>query len=261
MRTVDKALKLLEYFNNRRSEIGLSELARLAEIDKATTHRMATVLTNHGLLEQHPDTRAYRLGTGILRLARLREACFPVEEVVAPILRHLADQTGETAHASLLAGKQLVTIGSAEPDRGNRVHIEPGLILPFHATASGIAFMAFSQPKLVDNILSRELKIFTNETDRDPSSIKTRLARCAECGIGISDEGYEAEVCSTAAPLFDANGVANGAVTIAAPSSRMNGDVRQSIAAVVVAAACKISRGLGGEPSDAFQTITRELAA
>ena len=261
MRTVDKALKLLELFSDRRSEIGLSELARLAKIDKATTHRMATVLANHGLLEQHPDTRAYRLGTGILRLARLREACFPIEEVVAPILRRLADETGETAHASLIAGRQLVAIGSAEPDRGNRVHIEPGLILPFHATASGIAFMAYSDAKLVDKLLARKLKSYTAATELDPAKIRERLDRCIECGYGFSDEGYESDVCSTAAPLFDANGMANGAVTVAAPTSRMNAVLRQSIAKSVVAAAYEITRGLGGKPSELFLASTRKQAA
>lgn len=261
MRTVDKALKLLDYFNNRRSEIGLSELARLAEIDKATTHRMVTVLANHGLLEQHPDTRAYRLGAGVLRLARLREACFPVEDIVNPVLRRLAVQTGETVHASLLAGKQLVTIGSAEPDRGNRVHIEPGLILPFHATASGIAFMAYARPALVDKILSRKLKAFTEATDCEPASIRERLTACRKTGFGISDEGYEAEVCSTAAPLFDANGIATGAVTIAAPTSRMSAGVRQLIAEGVIEASYEISRGLGGEPSEMFKSATRKTAA
>ncbi|MEX0346982.1 MAG: IclR family transcriptional regulator [Rhizobiaceae bacterium] len=261
MRTVDKALKLLDYFNDRRSEIGLSELARLAEIDKATTHRMVTVLANHGFLEQHPDTRAYRLGAGILRLARLREACFPVEVIVNPVLRRIADQTGETAHISLLAGRQLMTVGSAEPDRGNRVHIEPGLILPFHATASGIAFMAFAAPEFVDKILSRKLKAFTDATDCDPVSIRNRLSACRETGFGISDEGFQTEICSTAAPLFDANGIANGAVTIATPTSRMNASARRSIAESVIEASYEISRGLGGEPSEMFKSVARKTAA
>ena len=113
MRTVDKALTLLDYFSDRRPAIGLSELARLAGMDKATVHRMATALANHGFLEQDPLTKSYRLGAGILRLARLREACFPVEAIIEPILKALSEETGETAHASLLAGMKLATVGVA----------------------------------------------------------------------------------------------------------------------------------------------------
>ncbi len=39
VQTVDKALGLLDYFSEQRSSIGLSEFARLAGYNKATTRR------------------------------------------------------------------------------------------------------------------------------------------------------------------------------------------------------------------------------
>lgn len=261
MRTVDKALKLLDWFTDKRSEIGLSEMARLSGLDKATVHRMLTALARHGLLEQHPTLKTYRLGAGILRLARLREACFPVGAVVNPVLDRLADETGETAHASLLAGTQLMTIGTAEAARSTRVSIEPGLILPFHATASGIAVLGHSPDDLVDTLLAAPLERYTADTDCDLGNLRKRIAECRHTGIGISDRGYESDVCSTAAPLFGPDGWACGAVTVAAPASRMNADVRQQIAGAVVRAAFEITRGLGGEPAASFKSATERLAA
>lgn len=261
MRTVDKALKLLAYYTDTRPEIGLSELARLSGQDKATVHRMLKVLTDHGILEQNPASKTYRLGAEILRLARLREACFPVGTIVDPVLKDLAAKTGETAHASMIAGTQLASIGSAEPERGNRVHIEPGLIQPYHATASGLAFLSFCSPAFADAILNKPLARFTDYTDCDAASLRKRMAECAAGGVAISDLGYEADVCSTAAPLFDSDGMACGAVAVAAPTSRMNRQARKAIIAAVVMAACEITRGLGGEPSGAFKSATERLAA
>lgn len=261
MRTVDKALKLLELFTDRRAEIGLSELARLSGIDKATTHRMATVLASHGFLEQNPRSKLYRLGAGILRLARLREACFPVEVVVNPVLQRLADETGETAHASLIAGSQLVAIGSAEPDRGNRVHIEPGLILPFHATASGLAFLAFAGAEAISDVLGSQLQRFTEETDCDPASLRQRIDAAAATGVAVSDMGYEPDVCSTAAPLFGATGDVCGAVTIAAPSARVTTEIRRALAPTLTQASLEITRGLGGEPSQTYLAVIGKRAA
>ena len=57
MSTVDKALTLLSQFSADRAEFGLTDLARSLSFDKATTFRLARVLTAHGMLEQLADTK------------------------------------------------------------------------------------------------------------------------------------------------------------------------------------------------------------
>ena len=71
---VEKALRLLTLFSEQRPELGLSELARLAGYDKATSRRLLVALQRYGLIEQSPGSRRYRLGTTVLQLARIREA-------------------------------------------------------------------------------------------------------------------------------------------------------------------------------------------
>ena len=101
MQTVDKALSLLSYFSEQRPSVGLSELARLSGFNKATTRRFLVALEKHGIVEQDATTRLYRLGAGLLRLARVREATNPVAAIVQPVLNDLVSVTGETAHFSL----------------------------------------------------------------------------------------------------------------------------------------------------------------
>ena len=80
--TVAKALTLLEYFSEIEPELGLSDLARRSRLDKATVHRMLSVMADAGLVEQRHDTKLYRLGAGVLRLARIREKAFPFASVL-----------------------------------------------------------------------------------------------------------------------------------------------------------------------------------
>ncbi|MDH3988514.1 MAG: helix-turn-helix domain-containing protein, partial [Gammaproteobacteria bacterium] len=134
VQTVDKALGLLGFFSEQRPSIGLSDLARLAEFNKATTHRFLVALEKHGFVEQDASTKAYRLGSGLLRLARVREATIPVSAVVQPILEDLVARTGETAHFSLYAGHSLATVGLVESAMANRVMLEKGEAIPLHAT-------------------------------------------------------------------------------------------------------------------------------
>jgi IclR family acetate operon transcriptional repressor len=246
MRTVEKALRLLDYFDDQRPELGLSDLARLAEIDKATVLRMLSDMAATGLVEQDPGTRLWRLGAGILRLARLRESAFPVTRVLTPILEGLAAQTGETAHASLLSGHDLGTVGVAESQRTNRVHIDPGLVLPLHATASGLAFTAFAHPALREQVLTRALGSMTKSTPTSRDALSALIDQTRARGYAIADQTFESEVYGIAMPLFGPDGFAIGALAIASPSSRISPDIEAHIVAALTPAVHKATVELGG---------------
>ncbi len=258
MRTVRKALKLLEEFSEETPEFGLSELARRVEYDKATTQRMLLALADHGMLEQHPQTKKYRLGAELLRLARVREATFPITENIRPTLQKLTDQTGETAHFSLVSGRSLATLGIVDSPRANRISIEKGERLPLHCTGSGIAFLAFSPDQLVDDILKGPLEAHNELTVTDPTQIRQYVEIARKTGIGIIDQGYDVEVAGYAAPIFDWTGFASGAVAVALPSSRNTKEASQIIAAALRQAAIEITRGFGAEPNPVLLTQGKE---
>lgn len=251
MTTVAKALRLLDYFDEQTPELGLSALARSSGIDKATVLRMLGAMADSGLVEQDPQSKSWRLGTGILRLARLREASFPVTRVLTPILEHLAEATGETAHASLLSGRNLGTVGAVEPARSNRVHMEPGLMLPLHATASGLAFTAFARPEIREDVLARPLDGFTETTPRSADRLQALIDRARTRGFAHGDQTFEAEVVGLATPLFDASGYAIGALALASPASRVDNAHISSLTKALIPAAREATLGLGGRiPTD-----------
>lgn len=254
MRTVEKALRLLDHFDERHPELGLSALARLAGLDKATTLRMLGDLAAAGLVEQSPATRGWRLGAGLLRLARIREATHPVTTVLQPILDRLVVETGETAHASLRAGRDLATVGVAESPRAARVIIEPGLMLPLHATASGLAYLAFARPEVRAEALARPLPAHTATTPTTPERLALAIARAQAHGHGEADQTYEAEVIGLARPLFGPDGFACGAIAVATPASRLDDALRATILAALARAAPEASRGLGGCPPEPVTT-------
>ncbi len=253
MQTVDKALGLLSYFSELSPEIGLSELARRSGFNKATARRLLLALEKHGFVEQDAKSRAYRLGPGLLRLARVREAVSPVQAVVQPILEDLVSRIGETAHFSLYAGDSLATIGLVESTKSIRVSIERGEAIPLHATASGIAFMAFARPELVDKVLRKSLTGHTSHTITDVAEMRIQLQAVAGAGVAVAKSSYEDGVCGIAAPVLGPDGYARGAVAIAAPKSRATNDVIATIQPEVQRAAVEISSAMGVDSSDAPQ--------
>jgi DNA-binding IclR family transcriptional regulator len=257
MQTVDKALGLLGLFSEGTPAIGLSEIARLSGYNKATTRRLLVALEKHGFVEQDGKTRAYRLGPGLLRLARVREAVSPVQAVVRPILEDLVSRIGETAHFSLYAGGALATIGLVESTKSNRVMLERGESIPLHATASGIAFLAFAPPEIVNDALSETLVRHTAYSITDAEELRKQLRSVAKAGVAVSKSSYEDGVCGIAAPVLGQDGFARGAVAVAAPTSRAKRDAIARIQPEVQRAAEEISRAMGVD----FTPATRRSRA
>lgn len=247
--TVAKALTLLDFFSEEQPELGLSDLARKSKIDKATVHRMLSVMSDAGLVEQRSETKLYRLGAGILRLASIREACFPVTSILEDALEELTNSTGETAHASMISGKVLATVGIRESHKSSRVSLEEGQALLYHGTASGLATLAFSEDTLVDRVLSTELEKHTEFTDTDPEVIRNKLKEILERGYSIADQTYEEDVYGIAAPLFDQSGIAIGALAVATPAHRITDDVKQLIVSELTRVAKDVTSRIGGRLS------------
>jgi IclR family transcriptional regulator, acetate operon repressor len=249
MQTVDKAMKLLGLFSPSATEIGLSELARRAHYDKAATRRFLVALAKHGLIEQNPEDRKYRLGPALLRFARVREATMPFKAIVDPVLARMADQIGETAHASLLAGDRLTTLSIVEPKRATRVFVDPSQPLPLHATASGLACLAFMDEAEAEALLSNgKLKKHTAKTLTRRSDIREELILTHRRGFGRGNKSFEDEVVGTAAAIFDGSGRPIGAVAVAAVASRLNRESEALIVPSVLEAAVRVTRAMGGEP-------------
>ncbi len=246
MQTVDKAIKLLNIFTVRQPEIGLSELARLADLDKAATRRFLVALQRHGFIEQNPQTKQYRLGIGFLHLAKIREASFPLDAIVQPALQRLTEATGETAHAGVLADGCLSTLGVCFPLRANRVHLDMAERLPLHATASGLALLAFAAPE-VRQALPKVLPAFTASTNTDHQTLQHLLAQVARQGFGEVANSYEHEVTGIAVPFFNASGFAMGTLAVATPSSRMTVELGQQIRTALFTETQAVTQGVGGQ--------------
>ena len=110
--SVANAARLLKEFS-KEIELGVTELSRRLG-GKEHGHRLVNTLTEERLLEQDPDTGAYRLGLAMYELGTsvywhtdLHEACTPSEQ--------LRNASKETVQVAVLDGREVVYIERREP--------------------------------------------------------------------------------------------------------------------------------------------------
>ncbi len=249
MSTVGKAVRLLEAFDIEHPEMGLTELARLTDFDKATTRRLLVSLLENGLIEQDNSSRRYRLGPALVRFAAIRNSHFPFIEGARKYVSALAAEVDETVHLSEFDSHFLNSTYVVESSQANRVSVGIGDRLPLHATASGLAYLAASSMDYVETYLRTQLKKFTSKTLADPDALRHMLVETRARGYSIGDQGLADGVFSVAAAIVDRNGHPIGAVAIASPSVRVHDGVPQRYGLAVFATARQISLGLFGKSS------------
>ncbi len=249
LKTVDRALSLLEYFQQEPPVWALSELARTAGMDKVTTMRALNSLAVRGFVEQDSETRKYRLGAAFLRFARIRESLVPLAEVLQPVVDRLAVETGETVHASTFNGPVMSTIAIAEPDRATRVTVHYTQPVPVYASSSGLVFLAHAAPDLVEDTLDRlVLERHAQGTPTDLDDIRARLRKAADRGYAVGAQTFEDEVTGIAAPIFDWHGKVCATIAAACVASRMEDSALDRISRAVMRAAAEATEMMGGEP-------------
>ncbi len=259
MGTITKALNLLGFFDRDRAEIGLGEFVRLTGRDKATVHRHLTELAENGFLEQHPDTRAYRLGPALLRLSALRETLFPVRKLLQPIVFELSEAVGELAHASLLQGEVLSPVAHADPClHGVQVNFDIAEMLPLHATSSGIAALAFVSDDLRSRVMARPLSKFTDQTISDPAMLKDKMDMARQYGVCTVTGTFDEGVSSVGAPVFGDGGRVVGSLAVAVPTARVRPNKLRDIALMLLKEADRASTALGGRFPSGFEPLPPE---
>lgn len=221
MKTVDKAMTVLTQFSLDNTEIGLSELSRLAALDKAATRRLLLALTKHGFIEQSAETKRYRLGTGFLQLARIREATVPLAKAAQEIAKWLVDITDETTHISVPMSSAMATIAHHLPSRSNIINIIPAQPLPFHATAAGICYLAAASPETLKQALAIKRERTTPNTIISKTELLKKIKLTRTAGYASCINSFEEGVSSIAMAFYMEQADPAGTISIALPDSRM----------------------------------------
>ncbi len=262
MGTVTKALELLDLFTRQTPRHGLSEIARISGTNKATCFRLLGELQAYGLLEQDSISRDYRLGPAALRLAALRESAVPLRAASRPVLEKLAATTGESAHSSVLVAGRLQMLDFAHSARhATKVIFEDTDLLPFHATSSGLAVLAYLPQTQRAQILAQPLQKLTANTLTDPEQVLIALDHVRGSGVALINGGFEAEVVGIAVPIFDAQAQSLGALAVATPASRMSADLRGKIIRALTSAGAELTTALGGNVPAPLTNVWQDIAA
>jgi DNA-binding IclR family transcriptional regulator len=232
-------------FLARRGWSGVTEVSRELDIHKSTAYRLLTTLRDRGLVEQDAGTEKYRLGFGMVLLARAVSADLDILRCARPVCELLSERTRETVTIAVLEGDDAVIIHQSL-SRASALNVDwTGRHTPLHATAAGKIFLVYMPEDQLLRILEGPLERFTGHTIVDPASLRDHIKEIRDAGYAYTVEELETGLNAVGAPIRSSDGAVVGAVSVSGPAFRLSPDDLPEIGEVAKRAATEISRCLG----------------
>ena len=255
IRSVSKAIRLLEELSKEPGVFGVSELARAVEMDKSSVSRMLKTLEQSGCVAQDATTQRYQLGVAMAVFGQKALKRLNVRNLAQGPLERIARHTGECAHLAILAAERAFYVEQAAPLRGVSVEAPIGTLAPLHCTALGKVLLAY-QPRSRQEAMLEQLQCesFTRRTITDVAALRAHLVVVRETGLGLDDEEFSVGVRCIAAPVFRHDGSIAGAIGISGPSPRVTDDRLKSWGEYIKSETDSFSAQLG------FREVAPDLA-
>ena len=204
---LDKALAMVRVVS--RGPATLADLQTATQIPRATAHRLAAALVEHGLLRRDAAGR-YDLGADLAALGRVAAARFPLAALARPALERLRATTGETVQLFVPEGPHRRCVLALQSPHALQWVVPEGALLPLEQGSAG--------------------RVLLGE-----AGAEGWVATVAE---------REAGVASVSAPVVTPDGHVVAAVSVAGPIERLSDAPGARFGADVVAGAAAVSAAL-----------------
>jgi IclR family KDG regulon transcriptional repressor len=236
---VDKAMSLLNAFGSDSvGGVGVSELARRADLSKSTAFRLLGMLQRNGAVERAGN--AYRLGKMILSLGDTQESAAHgrMRDVLTPYLADLYELTKQTVHLAVLQGTDVIYLNKLYGHLQVRSPSRIGGKAPAYCTAVGKVLLAFD-PTNADEVLRSELPAWTPHTITDPDVLRRELAKIRTDHVGFDREEILVGLNCIAAPVMGPGGKPVAALSISGPTGKFIPDSQSEVLRKVCYAASR----------------------
>jgi DNA-binding IclR family transcriptional regulator len=234
-----KSIAVMGVLKDSHEPLGVSEIARRAEVSKNMCLRILETLTDLGWLSQPGNTPVYELTlTPFQFFAGSRNRTTLLDQAL-PALKQLNRQTGESTYLTVLHDHKALMIHVIKGSRPIAVTGEIGASYDLHATAPGKIFLAWSEDERRNLAQHRKTRKYTPKTITTSAELDEDLSIIRERGYALNLEEYGPGLLGLAAPVFNEDHEVIAALGIFAPATNIAPEAFETTFAQTVCAAAR----------------------
>jgi len=234
---IDRAGELLVRVVESPRPLAVGELAELSGLPKSTTSRLVSALERQGLVQRAGGVQP---GPVLLRLAQRGVPGGTLVELAGEALRWLADASGETINLAVPTPAGVEHLAQRDSRHFVGVTSWVGRRVPLHCAANGKVFLAFGAA-----LVPARLDALTPHTITDRAALGLELERARTRGYATAVDELELGLSALAAPVRGADGSVLAALSISAPTIRLDPARVEELAPTLLEQAASLSARLG----------------
>lgn len=232
---LDRVTAVFDAFGELGESLGVSEIARRANLPKSTVSRIATDLVEQRFLDREGNklclgVRLFELGQTVERPRKVREAAFP-------LMRELRLATGRSIELAVLDRTDVVLVAVVRHGHAPGPLGRVGARRPAHMTALGKAMLAFSSEGVIEESMRGRLDPRITRTFEEPSELLRRLAGTRKTHIAWERDECASGGASVASPILGHGSVPIAAISVTGSIEEIDVD---RLGPLVRAAAAKL---------------------
>jgi DNA-binding IclR family transcriptional regulator len=241
-------LRVLSYLAAQRGPVAASTLAGALRLPRSTVYHLLAVLLEHGFVVHLPEERRYGLGVAAFELSSGFSRQQPLTRLGRPLVAHLVDSLGESAHLAVLHGRDVLYLVEERAPRRPSLVTDVGVRLPAQLTASGRAMLAALPPAQL-RALFPDSAAFVSRTDAGPrrySELRAILQRVRQDGFAAEDGEITRGLASVAVAVLDHTGWPAAGIAVTFPRENVTPDGYAELAERIGRTAAELGRRIRG---------------
>jgi len=246
VKSLVKALTILEVLADEDPPYTLTQLSRRLHLHVSTVHRLLVNLVRHGFVEEDTISGGYQLSYRVLRMGLRVLDRMDFRRAAQPLLRELNLRTKETVHLAILQETQAISIDKFDSPQPVGLDARLGGIMPLHCTGVGKTLLAHQGEEMLNRIAqSPGFKRMTARTITALPQLRKELEQIREQGYTVDQEEAVEGLSCVAGPIFNHSGQVVAAFSVAGPATRLTPARIPELAQMVRETSQQISYRLG----------------
>jgi len=241
----EKVLLILEVIANSEFPLTLENISSSIGLAKPTAFRLLNTLVAQGFVERDPNGRRFQPSAKFRLMGINLLSGDSIRSQRVAVMKRLVDTIGETCNFNILDGNEVLYLDRIETAAPIRLHIDSGMRVPLHCTASGKLFLSYMNETQIKRIVGLEpFDYYTPKTMTSYGNLIPAIKKISGQGYSIDECEYlEGSIC-VAVPVRDQNNKVYAALVAHGPTPRFTLKLAEQSVAILQAAAAELEDSL-----------------
>ncbi|NKS03320.1 helix-turn-helix domain-containing protein [Rhodococcus hoagii] len=228
--SIRRGLEVLMTLQTRRAResggLGVTQLAEILDMDKSQVSRSLKVLTEYGMVDRDPKTRAFRLGWRIFNMAQV-SGDQRLLECAGGVLDGLLNRLDESVYLSVRSGYDALTV--AERTANHSIQAMPAHWSLYSTSVGRVLLTDKTSAEIREMYSGQKLRSARVDGVGSVDDLVEAVTRAREDGHSIVVDEFEVGLAAVGVPVRDYRGVLVASLGVSGPTFRLEPKIDRAV--------------------------------